>query len=68
MVDAGDEHFFGLPPTGAETYPKHSSLLQLSAENDASKVGPPKYENIEKKFYVFLDFDFSTSRGDSHTG
>ena len=35
----------------------------VSAENDASKVGPQKYENIEKKN---LGFDFSTSRGDSH--
>ena len=42
VVDVGDEHFFGLPPTGTETYPKHSIVLQLSSENEAFKEGPQK--------------------------
>ena len=57
MVDAGDEHFFGLPPTGAETYPKHSSLLQLSSEIEVSKVCTPKRTNTgENLGFATLNF------------
>ena len=49
VVDVGDEHFFELPPTGTEIYPKHSIVLQLSSENEAFKEGPQKGVFFEKK-------------------
>ena len=48
VVDVGDEHFFELPPTGTEIYPKHSIVLQLSSENEAFKEGPQKGGFFEK--------------------
>ena len=40
VVGDDDDHFFELPPTGTETYPKHNIVLPLSSEIELSKVGP----------------------------
>ena len=53
------------PPTRPKTYPKHSSQLLLSAENEHSKEGPQKSANAGKNCDDHQGKRFSISRLDS---
>ena len=54
------------PPTRPKTYPKHSSQLLLSAENEHSKEGPQKSVNTEKKIVTITKEKGSLFRGWTH--
>ena len=54
-----------LPPTGSETYPKHSSRLLLSSENEPFKEGR-KTDHFWEKNCPYIQDSIDQTRGWTH--